>query len=203
MKAYPSPTIMDLNFGISTAANNSHAFDMVSYVLGQFPALSDAGVSGYPSIFKSTPNPLNGGVTQVSGMVGEVLMLDTANATDIISLFDPIFSYINNTWPNEFTIVANTTFYPSHYSWYEVNYDPSPVGYENLMSSRLLDAHALTNNATAVKLAMERFAEGGAATVFMVSGKGVHNAQPRGGGNAVLPAWRTTYVHASKSSLPL
>jgi hypothetical protein len=36
------------------------------------------------------------------------------------------------------------------------------------------------------------------ATVFLVSGKGVHQAKPRGGGNAVLPAWRTSWVHASK-----
>jgi len=33
-----------------------------------------------------------------------------------------------------------------------------------------------------------------------VSGKGVHNAKPRGGSNAINPAWRKAYVH---SVLPL
>ena len=66
------------------------------------------------------------------------------------------------------------------------------------MGSRLLDGPALTANATATKLAFEKFADGGQATVYIVSGKGVWHAQPRGGDTAANPAWRKTYVHASK-----
>lgn len=77
------------------------------------------------------------------------------------------------------------------------------MGYENVMSSRLLDRDALTSNLTKAKEAYELFADGGGSNMFMVSGKGVHDAVPRGGSNAVLPAWRSTYVHASKSHVAL
>lgn len=79
-----------------------------------------------------------------------------------------------------------------------MNYDPSPVGHENVMSSRLLDREALTGNLTKAREAYELFADWGGSNMFIVSGKGVHDAVPRGGSNAVLPAWRDTYVHASE-----
>jgi hypothetical protein len=202
MKTIPSPSIMNLNFWVATSANNTHAFDMIAYFLSKFPSLSDAGVSGYPQIFKSVYSYLSPTVP-VSGLMGLVLMLDTTNSSDITSLFDPIFSYINTTWPGEFAFSATPTWYSSHYAWYEVNYDPSPAGYENVMSSRLLDREALTGNLTMAKEAYELFAAGGGSNMFMVSGKGVHDAVPRGGSNAVLPAWRSTYVHASEYQLIL
>lgn len=66
------------------------------------------------------------------------------------------------------------------------------------MSSRLLDREALTADSNATKRGLERFSAGGQATVYIVSGKGVRDARPRGGGTAVHPSWRRTYVHASK-----
>jgi hypothetical protein len=170
---------------------------MIAYFMSQFPSLADAGVSGYPQIFKNVYSYLSPTIP-VTGLMGLVLMLDTTNSTDITSLFDPIFNYINTTWSGEFAFTATPTWYPSHYAWYEVNYDPSSAGYENVMSSRLLDREALTGNLTKAKEAYELFADGGGSNMFMVSGKGVHDAVPRGGSNAVLPAWRSTYVHASK-----
>jgi hypothetical protein len=35
--------------------------------------------------------------------------------------------------------------------------------------------------------------------LYMVSGKGVWNSKPRGGSDAVNPAWRKTLIHAGKS----
>jgi hypothetical protein len=69
------------------------------------------------------------------------------------------------------------------------------------MGSRLLDSEALSANATATKLALEKFSAGGQATVYIVSGKGVWEATPRGGSTAANPAWRRTYVHASEFPL--
>jgi hypothetical protein len=198
LKTIPSPQVMNLNFYITTSAESPHAFDMVAYMLGNFPALADAGVSGYPIIFKAAPNTSDGGRTLVSGMLGKVIMLNTQNATDILAKFEPLFANINMRWPG-FSFHTDTKYHPSFYSWYQENYDSSITGHENVMGSRLIDGPALTRNSTATKLAFERFAAGGSATVYIVSGKGVWNAQPRGGGTAVCPAWRKTYVHASKS----
>ncbi|PMD30490.1 FAD-binding domain-containing protein [Hyaloscypha variabilis F] len=197
MKAYPSPSILSMSFGIETSATNPHAFDMVAYMLGQFPSLMEAGVSGYPIILKASPSILGNTTVYTSGMIGKFMMLNSTNTTDMATLFEPIFDHINSTWPGSFVIGVNITSYPSFYSWYEENYDGSPVGYENVMGSRLLDEAALSANATATKLAFEQFAGGDLTTAYIVSGKGVWNAQPRGGSNAVLPAWRKSIVHAT------
>jgi hypothetical protein len=196
MKTFPSPSILSMSFGVETTADNPYAFDMVAYMLGQFPALGDAGVSGYPIVVNTSPTIVGNYTTYSSGMIGKLILLDTQNVTDMATIFEPIFTHINSTWPG-FDISVNITTFPSFYSWYEENYDGSPVGYENVMGSRLLDGPSLTDNATATKLAFEKFSEGGTATAYIVSGKGVWNAQPRGGSNAVLPAWRKCYVHAS------
>ncbi|KUJ23468.1 FAD-binding domain-containing protein [Mollisia scopiformis] len=198
MKTYPSPQVMNLDFSILTTASNPYAFDMVAYLLDQYPALAEAGISGYPLILKGTPNPLDGGQTLVSGVAGKVIMLNTTNSSAIMNIFSPIFEHINTTWPAPaFNFTAEPKFYPSFYAWYQENYDSSPVGYENVMGSRLLDEKALSGNTTATKVAFEKFTEGGISTAYLVAGKGVKEAVPRGGSNAVCPAWRKTLVHAT------
>jgi hypothetical protein len=201
MKVYPSPSVLSMSFGIETSADNPHAFDMVAYMLGQFPSLVDAGISGYPIILKASPSILGNYTVYTSGMIGKFIMINSTNISDMATIFEPLFNYINSTWPGSFQIGFNITSYPSFYSWYEENYDGSPVGYENVMGSRLLDAAALSANATATKEAFEQFAGGDLTTAYIVSGKGVWNAEPRGGSNAVLPAWRKSIVHASESTL--
>jgi hypothetical protein len=186
-----------MSFGIETAADNPHALDMVAYMLGQFPELVDSGVSGYPIISRATANVVGNYATYTSGIIGKLIFLNTQNFAEISNILEPIFTHINKTWPG-FEFLVNITHFPSFYSWYEEKYDGSPVGYENVMSSRLLDGPSLMSNATATKLAFEKFSEGGFATVYIVSGKGVWNAKPRGGRNAALPAWRKSYVHSSQ-----
>ncbi|KAK3694284.1 hypothetical protein B0T22DRAFT_506654 [Podospora appendiculata] len=66
----------------------------------------------------------------------------------------------------------------------------------HIAGSRLLGADALTRNLTLSAEAFKRFSEGTTGNVYLVAGKGVRNATPRGGGNSVCPAWRSAYVHA-------
>jgi hypothetical protein len=201
----PSPELVSMEFLLTINYTNKASFDMISKLVSNFPTLADKGVSGYPIILHNSPwlvTYANGslGLDLVNGMLGKLIMIKTKNKADIEGLFTPIFKEINATWPNQMTTSMNTTYYPSFYAWWSEHFDPSPVGHENLIASRLLDTKALTGNATALKGALEKFSAGGQATVFIVSGKGVHDAKPRGGGNAVLPAWRKAYVHASESS---
>ncbi|KAK3937418.1 FAD-binding domain-containing protein [Diplogelasinospora grovesii] len=198
LKTIPSLEVMSLDFQFSTAADNPLAFNAIAYFVSQFPYLADSGVSGYPIIFKSSPDPTTASGRLVSGMIGKLVMLDTRNASDVLTRLDPLFAHVNSTF-GEFIFTSNATYYHSFGAWYEENFDPSPAGYESVMGSRLLDQQALTANITATKIALEKFAAGGQATVYIVSGKGVHNAQPRGGSTAANPAWRRTYVHATAS----
>lgn len=76
----------------------------------------------------------------------------------------------------------------------------SAAGLDEYVGSRLLSKEAVTSNLTAAAAAYKQFSLSGLGTAYLVSGKGVFNAKPPGGGDAVCPAWRTSYIHASKFS---
>jgi hypothetical protein len=197
LKTFPNPSVMSLDFFFITPANNTNAFNAITYFVTKLPELAAAGISGYPIIYKSIRDRRTGGRDRISGMFGKVVMLDTRDPNIIRGLVDPIFQHINVTWPG-FRFTLNTTYYATYYDWYAEHYDPSPVGHGNVMGSRLLDEKALTGNPTAIKAAYEKLADSSMTTTFIVSGKGVWNAKPRGGGSAVLPAWRKAIVHSSE-----
>lgn len=134
----------------------------------------------------------------MSGIIGKLIMTDVPSKSAILERLSPLLNQINTTYPSQFQFYTDVTSHADFAAWYEENYDPSPVGYSSVMSSRLLDKEALTGNVTALKTGLQRFSAGGQATVYIVSGKGVFEAKPRGGGTAVNPAWRRTYVHASE-----
>jgi hypothetical protein len=203
MKTFPSPQIVNLDFVIATGNIGSPSvFEMIAYVLGQFPSLGDQGLAGYSYFFPALSNPLGGGGNgTVAGILLSVVLQDsTVDAMD--KLWEPIIEHVNSTWPSEFVFIYNVTTFPSFYDWYQVHYDASAAGLNTYIGSRLLDAEALTRNLTLNADVWRRFASGGMGTAYLVAGKGVHDAEPRGGGNAVCPAWRKAYVHASRLTVP-
>ncbi|KAK3310815.1 uncharacterized protein B0T15DRAFT_50990 [Chaetomium strumarium] len=200
MKTYPSPKIESVLVGIVTTdvANPRAIFDMTAYVLGQFPSLGDQGLSGYayfsPGILSTLPGTSN---ITVAGFAMYGALQDTTPEA-MRALWDPIFTRVNETWPGLFQQLYLPKSYPSFLAYFTEKHDQTPAGLNEYIGSRLLDRDALTSDLAKSSAAFERFSNGSAATAFLVSGKGVFNAKPRGrGGNAVLPAWRKAYVHAT------
>jgi hypothetical protein len=111
-----------------------------------------------------------------------------------------LLSYINSTYPGEFYLdYYNATTYPSFEAYYIPNNGPNNAGNDMLAGSRLLPAEALTANMTALKIALQGFIPPlGVAEAYLVVGQGVKNAVPRGGSDAVNPAWRNAIVHSSE-----
>ncbi|KAH8907907.1 FAD-binding domain-containing protein [Coniochaeta sp. PMI_546] len=197
MRTYPTPQLTNLFLTLATVNSSSpRVWDMVAYVLSQFPSLGDAGLSGYGYLFNAIPNPLDGGVTSVSGMIASVVLQDTQSPRVMTDLWAPVLTHISQTWP-EVIIDTNITTFPSFLAWYHEHHDTTPTGNDTYVGSRLLDETALTANLTASAEAFKQMSSGGVSTAYLVSGKGVHDALPRGGGDAVLPAWRRAYIHAT------
>ncbi|KAK0703510.1 hypothetical protein B0T26DRAFT_744309 [Lasiosphaeria miniovina] len=133
MKTFPSPQIAATSLYVTTPDTTSpYIFDVVAYVLAQYPSLSDRGVSGYSFFFQALPNLFDGGATTVGGIYMQMNLQDS-------------------------------TFL----DYFEV----AEAGVDRLVGSRLLGADVLTTNIT-------------------LNAEDVKNVQPRGDGNAVLPAWR-------------
>jgi hypothetical protein len=197
LKTYSTPSISTRIVMVVTTDNtNPSTFDMVAYVLSQFPSLGDNGLSGYSFLFSSFPNPFDNSSTPVSGMFF-ILTLQDQPPSAIDSLLAPVFTHLNTTFPS-FALITIPEEHPSFSAWFASHYDTSAAGSNILIGSRLLPRSALTSNLTASASALRQFVSPiGLATAYLVSGKGVHNATPRGGSNAVNPGWRTAYVHAT------
>jgi hypothetical protein len=203
MKTFPTPKLESASLLLTTTeiADPRPIFDMAAYVVSQLPSLADQGLSGYAFIFRAFPNPFDGGNTTVGGIIFTGVLQDSA-PEELRALWDPILAHVAATWPGLFLpLYEGAKSYPSFMGWFAENYDMSTPGENVYLGSRLLDRDSLTANLTKTSEAFERFTDGEISTAYLVSGKGVHNAKPRGCGNAVLPAWRKAYIHASTSSL--
>lgn len=197
IRTFPTPRLTNLFFSAATIdVGSSPVFDLVAYLISQLPLLGDRGLSGYTYMFQGFPNPVDGGATTVTGMIGTVALQDTQDSLDMLKLWTPLFAHINSTW-TDVMISQDITTYSSFLAWYRDHYDMTTTGTNTYVGSRLLDAAAVTTNLTASAEAFKQFSSGGVATAYLVSGKGVHNTRPRGGSDAVLPAWRNAYIHAA------
>ncbi|KAH6855037.1 hypothetical protein B0I37DRAFT_45861 [Chaetomium sp. MPI-CAGE-AT-0009] len=200
MKTFPSPKLESATAIIVTPQIDDPRpiFDMVAYVLSQLPSMGDQGLSGYSYIFRQFANPFDGGNTTIGGLIFSGVLQDSSPEA-LRELWDPIFAHVSATWPDLFmTLYYQPKSFPSFLGWYSENYDTTSAGENTYLGSRLLDRDALTKNLTSLSEAFERFTDGEVSTAYLISGKGVHNAKPRGcSGNAVLPAWRKAYIHAT------
>jgi hypothetical protein len=205
MKTVPTPKIDSLIIAILTPniTGSRAIFDMAAYVFSQFPSMGDQGLSGYASYFKDLSNPFDGSNTTVGGMFMSAALQDSSPEA-MRALWDPVLAHIKSTWPGMFEVTYIPESFPSFLGWFSKYFDSSEAGKNSYLGSRLLDRDALTGDLAKSAKAWEGFANGTSAGSYLVSGKGVHDAKPRGCWNAVLPAWRRAYVHAGMSlSFPL
>jgi hypothetical protein len=169
-------------------------WDMNTYLISQYSYLTQNTVMGYPYIIPMYP-----------------VAADTYYATyyaswhgvsNISETFDPIITHINEAWGSSIIAFVNmTTSYPNRYQTFLANHDTSHAGSDSVLGSRLIDEAALLGNQTSLKKALKRYISEGltaVGTVYLLGGKGVWDAQPRGESDAVNPAWRKALGHFGK-----
>ncbi|KAI0379050.1 FAD-binding domain-containing protein [Hypomontagnella monticulosa] len=193
LATHPTPPVVGLDMALFMPINSSHVWDMVGYVLTQFPYLDSKGLSGYSVMTNNFSYP--GTNVYGAGFAGSFIIQDTQDINDALDMWAPIIDHINKTWP-EMVPTLLPQAYPTFQAWFDTHYDQNTAGLDMWVGSRLLDADSLTRNATASGQAFKIF-DGEA---FLVAGKGVQNAKPRGGSNAVNPAWRKTLAHCTNGS---
>jgi hypothetical protein len=173
----------------------------MAYILSQYPSLDDQGISVYSFIAPSFSSADT--AAPVNGYIGSFLLpvLHPSNSSDSLkSAVSKIITQATAPYPFQFFSSVKTKTYSDFWAWYSVNNGPLDANHDQVLGSRLFDGKALTANLTALKQTFQKVTPAGSITsVFMVGGKGVMNAQPRGGSNAVNPAWRKAYVHSGES----
>jgi hypothetical protein len=181
--------------------NSTYYSDIITHLVSQVPSMMDAGLSGYTYVARNMPKPvpIPGLPDTIDGMFGSCMLQDD-NIKDIDRIFSPLNDTLKKKWPGEVGLYTNVAPFDSFLDWFDVNYDQQTAGNSSYLVSRLLDKKTLTSTSpklTEALMAPIPYTSG--FSVFMVGGKGVINAKPRGGGNAVNSAWRDAYVHSCKS----
>lgn len=177
------------------------ALDFVTWATSKLPYLADSGLAGYLMTTVNSPPPvvLPGLPPTVAGLMGNVITLDTHDPAEIDAIFKPLNDTINERWPGLVHLIVLSSSFDTWMEYYDLNYDSGESGGSVYLVSRLLDKDVLTKDLDALSEALKPvLLNDGWLATYLVAGKGVQEAKPRGGGNAVHPAWRKAYVHARK-----
>ncbi|KAF2092444.1 FAD-binding domain-containing protein [Rhizodiscina lignyota] len=195
IRTVPATPIAVYDFTLEAEPNSTTYWDIVKYFLAQFPALAASNVSAYTYLY---PN-----MDSVASFEGVFALSNPASANALEDMWIPFWSHVNETYPNKTVAKAKSTIFPNLYSLFLEYADTSGAGVDKVVGSRLLPSEALTDDA--FSNALIDFLGDSGGRLYMVSGKGVWDAEPRGGNNAVNPAWRNALVHAvtSQSWMPL
>jgi hypothetical protein len=196
VRTVPSTPIAVYDFTVEAKPNSTAYWDSVAYLLAQFPTLSDSNVVAYSYLY---PN------TSAAGLQGDVALFQTlfalydpASASTLEELLTPFIRHVNETYSKQTTTKATSTVFSNFYSMFLEYADDDGAGVDKVVGSRLLPPETLTEDAFSDAL-MDFLGDAG-GRLYMVSGKGVWDAEPRGGSDAVSPAWRKALIHAGKSS---
>jgi hypothetical protein len=169
-------------------------WDMNTYLISQYSYLTQNTVMGYPYIIPMYPVAADTYYT--------TYYASWHGVSNISETFDPIITHVNETWGSSINAFVNTTTsYPNRYQTSLPNHDASLAGSDSVLGSRLIDETALLGNQTSLKKALKRYISESltaVGTVYLLGGKGVWDAQPRGGSDAVNPAWRKALGHFGK-----
>ena len=194
MKTYPSPKMAQVPF-VMYIPNDEHFWDVAAYVTSRLPELGDAGLAGY---FFMSPVPSTND-TFSTGIFGGAATI-THDVDEVFSIINSIDEAVKQQWPGgPFVISTPPKFYDSFLDWFAENYDQAEAGGHAMLWSRLLGKETLDGDLDTLSHAMKTVGSDGIFHAYIVAGKGTAEAKPRGGSNAVHPAWRTAYLHTRKS----
>jgi hypothetical protein len=188
-----------------TLAGNPSFYPAMSYFFSQFPYLSSVGITSYNTVSGNTS--LNG--TNYGGFQGNFMLpvLSPQNTSaSLTAALAPLFANISSTYPNQFIFqVSNVTSFPTFYDWWLPSNGPNYAGVELVVGSRLISGDVLHDTSaveTYLKGVLPASAGGQSLNFYLLGGKGVADAKPRGGSDAVNPAWRRGLIHAGSYPLP-
>lgn len=177
--------------------NSATYWDIVAYYLAQFPALSAANVAGFIYIYPNITQ--TEGSSPISSFQAIFALPESSSSTALEDLWAPSWTHVNETYSNvTITTQVTSTVFPDLYSLFQVYQDSPTAGLDKIVGSWLLPPATLMEDA--MKDALVTFAGEAGTSLYMVSGKGVWDAEPRGGSDSVNPAWRKALIHAGKST---
>ncbi|KUJ14021.1 FAD-binding domain-containing protein [Mollisia scopiformis] len=189
VRTVPATPIALYDFTLQAASNSTTYFEAVAYFLAQLPTLSASNVSAFLYLYPDT----------AAGATFEAVLClpDPASAILLEDLWAPYWAHVNETYAGQINSSATATLFPNLESLFLEYADTSKAGVDKVVGSWLLPPATLTEDT--FQDALIDFLGTSGARLYMVSGKGVWDAVPRSGSDAVNPAWRKALIHAVTS----
>jgi phytoene dehydrogenase-like protein len=184
------------DFTIETTPNSTVYWESVAYMVAQYPTLANSSVAAFTYLYPNTSAAGLGGDKATFQAV--FALYDPDSSTRLENLLEPYVQHINNSYPSLITTTVASTVFPNFHSMFLEFADDSGAGVDKVVGSWLLPPDTLKEDA--FSNALVDFLGPAGGRLYMVSGSGVWDAKPRGGSNAINPAWRKALVHAGKSS---
>lgn len=161
--------------------------------------MMDAGLAGY-DYFSATdvvPVPYPGLPPNLAGMSGSLVLVDREPGA-LQAELDRLSETVKARFVGAAGVMAEPVkTYGTFLEWFDENFDAGTCGASAVLKSRLIDESALTEDPEAIVDAlMSASAPTGGMSIFLLGGKEVNEAKPRGGSNAVNPGWRKAFVHS-------
>lgn len=195
IRTFPATPIAVYDFTLEAEPNSTVYWDIVKYFMAQFPTLAASNVAAYTYLY---PNISAKSGDSVATFEGIFALSNPASASALEDMWTPIWRHVNETYPDKTVTTAKSIIFPNLYSMFLQYADDTGAGVDKVVGSRLLPSETLTDDAFAD--ALIDFLGDSGGRLYMVSGKGVWDAKPRGGSNAVNPAWRKSLIHAGEST---
>lgn len=183
------------DFIIEAKPNSTAYWESVAYMIAQYPTLADSNVAAFTYLYPNTSAAGLGG--DMASFEAVFALYDPASSSTLESLLEHYVQQINKNYSNQITAKVNSTVFPNFRSMFIEYADDKGAGVDKVVGSWLLPPDTLKQYAFSDALVDFLGPTGG--RLYMVSGTGVWDAKPRGGGDAVNPAWRKALIHAGKS----
>lgn len=195
VRTIPSKPMAVYDFTIEAKPNSTAYWESVAYMIAQYPTLANSSVAAFTYLY---PN------TSAAGLGGDMATFEAVfaiynppSSSTLENLLKPFVHQINKTYSDQVTTKVTSTVFPNFHSMFLKYADDKGAGVDKVVGSWLLPPNTLKEDTFGGALVDFLGPAGG--RLYMVSGTGVWDAKPRGGGNAINPAWRKALVHAGKS----
>lgn len=200
MKAYDVLPYASFGFAYNTTANSDTFWKMAAYFHAEIPRLVKSGIMGYFWVIPAEPAEQNN-ITQ-GRMYGEWLA-PNITLRELQSHLAPIeASFKAGHLQDNVSISGHGDTHEDYTKEFASVNDPETAGIPVRLGSRLLDEQALSRPHAEIMIALRKASgEGWPILGHVIAGPGTEEPKGgiAGGSNAVLPAWRKTFMQMGRN----
>jgi hypothetical protein len=209
MKAYPQLTGVIYQFSFNSTVDSDTFWSLVAQFHTHLVNISESGGMGYYYVLPTYPGtlPLTNNTAPTQGLIGVLaggFIFPELTEEQVQAIMAPVEAAVKS--PPEATepvlIGSSAASFPDFMELWLMN-PPELVGSDGRLGAWLLDGPALASgNYQSLKEQLRLSTPADEILIgHLVAGPGVRNARIPGGSNAVLPAWRKSYVHTGMGYL--